>query len=76
MQVQRDSHDEYLLLGRQLKQTTQVAIAEKFNVRASDVSLLGKLGVDDVRLIHAMLADRDRMLQRRKQLRFDLRLCS
>lgn len=74
MRTIRNSYDEYLLLGQQLKQTTQAAIAKKFEVRADAISLISKLDNDDVRLIREMLNDRAKMLKRREQLRFDLGL--
>lgn len=72
MRTMLNSYDEYLLLGKQLKQTTQAAIAKKFEVRADGISLISKLDNDDVRLIREMLNDRIKMLKRREQLRFDL----
>ncbi len=68
-----DHYDEYLRLGKELKQTTGYSIAEKFGVHVMAVSSLARMDNNDLRLIRELLLDRKRSMVRRKELRLILK---
>jgi len=61
--------EEYKKLGDELKQTTRVRIAEKFDTDIYAIAGIAKLGLDDFRLIHELLQDRREMIAKRATLR-------
>ena len=64
---------EYLKLGEQLQQMTNQAIADKFELDKMAITSIRKLDDDDLRLIRALVVEKEVMMRRRKELRNKLR---
>ncbi len=62
-------HQEYDLLGVELKRTTREKLAEKFGLSPSGLSSISKLSLVEFALIKALVEDRQELLDRRKFLR-------
>ncbi len=64
-----ESMNEYLKLGDELKNTTRIKLAEKFDIDPYALSGIARLDMQDIELIMALLADRQEILIKRKKLR-------